>query len=448
MNQSERLSELLFKDIRKTLLDNSFDEQKKFIQSEAKFKLARCTRRAGKSHGTALLLMISCFKRANVDSFYFAITRRQAKLILWEKLKQISKRFSLGFKFNESDLVAVAPNKSRINFYGADQENLQDRILGIPFQQSVIDEAARFTNLERFIEEILEPGTIDFGGSIAMIGTPNPQMSGYFYEQDVHKNEYEKFNWSLVNNVFLPNAKQYLEDIKKRKNWTDDTPIFRREYLGQWVSDPDHMIYKLNSHNIVHDIKEIIDTYIIGFDIGWQDPCAFCVVGYNDYSGKLYVIHTEKHQHLTVSAMGQKLNELQSRFNAIKIVADSGALGKTIVEELKRRFSLNIIAAEKTDKYSAFEAVNSDLLTGDILILDTNTQLIEQMRMLSFNEDKMEDPTIPNDLCDSFLYSHRFSRHYWKREKLKFRSIEEKMQEQIDRECEEYQNKNRSNILF
>jgi hypothetical protein len=103
---------------------------------------------------------------------------------------------------------------------------------------------------------------------------------------------------------------------------------------------------------------------------------------------------------------------MQGRHPDMRIVMDCGALGKIISEDLRQRYGLPIIAAQKTEKLAHQMNVNNDLRTGKVKIHSSCKGLTDQMHLLRRGPDGKEVTNIPNDLCDAFLYCHRMARAY------------------------------------
>jgi hypothetical protein len=398
------------------LSNTLFQQQRDFIADKSKMKAACCTRRAGKSHVAAIKLLQTASRVPNSTALYLALTQRSAKGIMWRKLKTLNQQYNLGVEFKESELIAVLNNNSRIVLYGADKENLMDTLLGDAYSTVVIDEAQSFgSHLQEMIDEVLEPATLDFNGDISLIGTPAPTLNGIFYDASCGRAEYySRHKWSLLDNVHLSNAEQWLLDLKQRREWTDDNPTYRRQYLGEWVIDLSALVYKFSkSHNTYSVLPSISFNYIIGLDYGWNDATAFCVLAYSENHPNAYVLESFGHSEITPTRTAEILQNLIVKYNPERIVADTGGLGKSITEDMKLRFGFPIVPAEKTEKMTAIEMINCDFIDRRLFVHESCTALHNQLETLEWDDKHKENPSLPNDLCDSFLYPTRFSRHYW-----------------------------------
>ncbi len=417
------------------LSNTLFPQQLAFINDKSKMKDACCTRRAGKSHVAGVKLLQTAAKVPNSTALYLALTQRSAKGIMWRKLKQMQQQHKLEVEFKESELIVNLKNNSRIVLYGADKENLMDTLLGDAYSTVVIDEAQSFgSHLQDMIDEVLEPATLDFNGDICLFGTPGPTCSGLFYEASVGNAEYySRHKWSILDNKFLPNAQQWLLDLKHRRNWTDDNATYRRQYLGEWVVDLSALVYKFNLRkNTYESLPDINFNYVIGLDYGWNDATAFAVLAYSDKWPIAYVVDAFGKSEITPSQIATILQGLCDRYKPERIIADTGGLGRSITEEMKLRYSLPMIAAEKTEKMTAIDMVNCDLVDEKFFINEKLKAVHMQYEALTWDDKHKEDPSLPNDLCDAILYAPRFCRQYWGKPEVKLSPVQKMEQEIIE----------------
>ena len=124
-----------------------------------------------------------------------------------------------------------------------------------------------------------------------------------------------------------------------------------------------------------------------------------------------YVVESFKKSHMLPVDIAAKVRELDAAYNFTTMVADTGGLGKSIVEEFRKRYSLPLKAAEKRNKGSYIELLNDDLATGKVKVLDQS--ILSEWDVLQWDEDRRkEDPRFENHLSDACLYAWRESRHY------------------------------------
>lgn len=411
---------LALRNPRNRLRASLFGPQQALFDDKASQKSACCTRRAGKSHVAGVALVDASLSMPNIDTLYLGLTRTSSKSIMWPKFQEL-KALVPGLETRESDLLVLAPNGSRVRVMGADMENLADRLRGNKFKRIIIDEAQSFgPHLQYLIDDVLDATLLDLQGDLWLIGTPCPVPSGLFFDaMQSPYSTYSKHAWSLLQNPHLPHAATWLENLKKRKNWTDDHPTFRREYKGEWCFDPDSLVYRWSPQR--NKARALPDGhtwhYVCGLDYGWHDATAFSIVCYSEHCPNAYIVRCWGQSGLIPSRIAEILIELDRQYNFETIVCDTGGLGKSITEDFRQRYGLPVRAAEKTDKMAFIATLNGDFIDSRIFTLPGCEELEHQYQTLQYDDRRREDPNLPNDKCDASLYALRYARHYYAMER-------------------------------
>ena len=169
--------------------------------------------------------------------------------------------------------------------------------------------------------------------------------------------------------------------------------------------------------NLCEELPEEDWHYALGVDLGFIDSTAFCVICWCDTLPETYIIEVSKFTHLTSDDIGKKIKWLDGEYEFERIVADTGGLGKMVVEELSKRFSLNILPAQKRAKHDHIELLNSDFKKGKLQILDNeeNQLLIDELELLEWDLNErtkgrfIERSDCENHACDAMLYVWRES---------------------------------------
>jgi hypothetical protein len=163
-----------------------------------------------------------------------------------------------------------------------------------------------------------------------------------------------------------------------------------------------------------HDWK-----YLLGCDLGYDDPFAIVVCAYAETSDTLYQVYDYKEANLTVSDIAKTIFGVKAMFGEFEVmVGDRGGLGKMVLAELSERYELHIEAAEKSEKRDYIELLNSDMVEGRIKI-KIDSELAQEMAYLVWDRHgQKEDRSCANHVCDSFLYSWRYSFHNFSRPRI------------------------------
>lgn len=403
------------------LLGGLFAQQLAFVRDKSKFKSAVCSRRAGKSHALATYLILECLLNGAANCIYGALTRASAKKVIWSLLKKLTRQFDLGCTFNETELTCTFPNGSVIYCVGLNDVVAAESLRGMALRLAVLDESQSYgAHITYVIEDIITPALIDFNGTLCLVGTPNASCTGPFFDATTGVDQsYTIHKWTLLDNPHIKHAALWLENYRKKKGWSLNNPQYLREYCGVWIKTDNDLVYRFDkSRNIAPFDKAPHWQYILGVDLGYNDATALTVLAFSEQSPNLHVVSTYKRTQLIVSEVVDVVRDFQDRYNPVATVCDTGGLGKTIVEEMRRRHGISIKAAEKSKKFEYIELVNSDFYEGKILIDPELREIRNELEMLQWDEDrKKEDSRYENHLCDSFLYAWRESTHWGYRAK-------------------------------
>lgn len=397
-----------------TIFDRCFFAQRQAALHPSKRKVIRCSRRAGKTELAATKLIQSSLAGPNGISLYIALTRKSAKRLLWTRLKRMCQELDVSFDASETELILRLSNGSEIWLAGANQEDVAETLRGHSYRAVILDECASFRgHIDMLIEEILEPATLDENGDLWIMGTPSWDFSSYFYRANHNPEEWASFHWTLFENPHIKDAKAWVEDLKRRRGWSDDNPVLLREYFGQWIKTSDEMVYLYNP---------MINTYtlepshfaqkILGIDLGFEDKTAMAIVAHEQDSPKAYVIHTEKHHQPLISDVAKRAKELIDAHGIVNIVIDEGGLGKAIAEEFRSRYGINCKPAQKRDKRLYIELFNAELKAARVLVKEDNPVVTEWNQLTWDDGKQVEKPGLPNDCADAILYAWRESYYY------------------------------------
>ena len=404
--------------------DADFPKQLAFINDDAKLGSALCNRRAGKSYSAGLKLYKKAYEYPNSTVLYLSLTRDSAKRIMWrDVLKDISRRYNIDVDPNNASLEMRLPNRSIIKLAGADATGKErEKFLGGKYPYVCVDEAGSFSNdLKDLVYEYLEPAVSDYDGTIDLIGTPTVFWQGFFCQvSEGREAGWTNHQWSTSDNPYMAdNWAKKLAQLKARDPRIEETPSYKRMYLGLWVKDSSSLIYSgYSSENLIDELPDgEIDGQVLGMDLGFNDATAYSLSRYYFHDPVLYVIKTHKVAGQIVDDVVETMKDFIKDYEIHTIVIDNAS--KQVVETLKMRFSLydvTIHAAEKRDKIEFIGIMNSDFIMQRIKLLKSETvDYVEELENLIKDPNKLkttEHPSCDNHICDANLYGWRYARNF------------------------------------
>jgi len=236
------------------------DNQRTIFKSDARFKVAGCGRRFGKSYlATYLLIDKAIFDGKGGNYFFVAPTFAQARQILWEILKNFTRDNGFARNINESRLEVTLLNGSRIFLKGADRP---DTMRGVSLSGVVIDEFATIRDPENVWQQVLRPALSDQKGWALFISSPAGR--NYFY--DLYNEAKVRDGWESWQFTTLDGG--YVDDEEIASAMHDlDERSFRQEYLASFESFDGLVVpdYDRALNNTEEEINET-DTLICSFD--------------------------------------------------------------------------------------------------------------------------------------------------------------------------------------
>lgn len=392
-------------------------------------------------------------------------------------IRLLDKLFDLKLEYHNSFLKWTHQNGSVGYLISCEDKKRMEYVRGIEADLYVIDESQAFAPgpLRYLLDSIIEPQRRSRKARVVMIGTPGPVEAGPFYEATCERARHSKtklplsiaqgekdhlrkakegmlwvrHHWTLEDNTALSHQWEEALAAKKAKAWPDDHPVWLRESLGQWAGSFDGLIYRYLVDKPTGSVNWVpappTETnpaglpeelgpwrFIGGLDLGFEDATALVVCAYSQRARELrHVVDYSRSEQL-VPDVAAMIDQAQATYGRLDVIfVDQGNLGKMIVRTLIAEHGYPLEPAGKLEKFDNIELVNAGFKAGEIKIIDgtilsdqleiqqwlledgTEEDPAKQKRMLARAGKLKENPEIPNDLADAFLYCYRGSQHYF-----------------------------------
>ena len=214
-------------------------------KSDARFKVAVCGRRFGKTY-LAMRELAKHASKPNTNIFYVAPTYRQAKQVMWDTLTNKLSSLNWVKNINKSDLRIDLVNGSTISLRGA---NNFDSMRGISLDYVCMDEFS-YTNSKAWTE-VLRPTLSDRLGSALFITTPAGQGNwsfDLFNRGQETNNDWDSFQFTTLDggNVTESEVADARKDLDER--------TFRQEYEASFETFAGQIYYGF-------DVKRHVKEY-------------------------------------------------------------------------------------------------------------------------------------------------------------------------------------------
>lgn len=405
--------------------------QLRVVTSPGKRKAIKSGRRSGKTRGPlASKLLEDARLPPYAPQLFCAMTRRQAREIIWDDLLILNQDYGLGGVANMSELTLSFPEHpgSRIMLAGANNERETAKMRGKKFKRVVIDEMQGIPDrvAKPLVLDIIGPTLVDYQGELWCAGTPNPIDIGFWYDITAGKlaHLWEQHAWTLLDNPYLhrlagKTGPQILEDVRREHGWAEDDPTFLREYMGLWVRDSNALVFRWNAaRNACDEIPAGRNwRYVIGVDLGFDDSDAIAVLGWHEGSTDVYLIEEHVEAKAGVTELGNKVAEMRDKYQPLATWVDPGGLGRKIIEELRRRWHVHCEAAEKVRKLEHIELLNDAMRTG-VFHAPSASRFAEDVMRVQWDMNarargvQAVSDAYHSDITDAVLYAYRACRHF------------------------------------
>lgn len=388
-------------------------KQRAFLEDTSELVVAITARQSGKTEVSCRKLVECLLSKPDAMAYYAAPTRTIAKDTIWARLKRLCAFYGINehtARINETELSITLPSGAFIRLIGVPDKKRADRIRGQTFDLLVIDEAASFDGgvLSYLIEDSADAALDIRAGQTVVISTPGMVPSGFLY--DLHQSPAitaGRHAWDTFSNPAYKDPAANLARVRAKFGYTETTPKYLRERLGQWVTDLTSQVYQINAENLI-DEPGPWDCTVMGIDFGWRDQSTICVLGWTSGSKELTVQYSWGESEMTLTDFAAQIKRARDKYKPIAIVADGAA--RQSLEEIQAHHGIYMEPVQKAPGYKVplIAQVNSDLRRG-LIKIPRSAPLVAQARVLQWapnGRGVKEDQRQPNDLLDAFLYGY------------------------------------------
>ena len=346
-----------------------------------------------------------------------AMTLGKVKGLYLKSLMDFSELVGLGYKYNDDAKHIVTPRGNYIWFVSLRDKRTADLVRGYKFSLLVIDEAqsANDVVLKEFITEDAGPAMTDHGGLTIITGTEPKVPFGFWHDISGGGRGYEVDKLTIENNIFYPIEAREKKIESERLTWGWDKgnePAWvLREYRGIRTWDGGNAVfeYKTSKNHFTEiAIPKEERLYVIGVDLGFHDADAFAVLCYSPHSSEVYLVEEYVRDRQDITSCCEKVMDLSYKYGNPPVIVDSGSIGRKVMEEMIRRYSINAEAAKKDEKSGWIHAMRTCLRRGDLKIRATS-EAVQEMAKTEWDEKQEgwnKEGFHPN-LLDAMVYAFR-----------------------------------------
>ena len=295
--------------------------QQEICDSAKRFRCVIAGRRFGKTT-LAIREMCRWARYPKKRIWYVAPSYRQARQVVWAKLKETLLGLNWVAKINESDLHIILRNGTEIALRSADNP---DSLRGVGLNGIILDE---FASMQPEVwTEVLRPTLADTGGWALFIGTP--QGIGNWSKDIYDMALKDPKNWQSFQYTTIQGGNVPEEEIEAARRDLDPR-TFRQEFEASFEAYTGVIYYALSDKNIC-DVEPITDKDVleVGMDFNRNPLAAVVAVKRGDF------LEIQESIEIPGSSTYDMAEELRRRYprNKINVYPDASGSRKSTSSE-------------------------------------------------------------------------------------------------------------------
>jgi PBSX family phage terminase large subunit len=283
--------------------------------------------------------------------------------ISFDLQRNLIKHFDLEVtKDNAKDKVIELSNGSSIRMGSVNQV---DSCVGRSYDLIIFDEAALSDGMEAF-NVALRP-TLDKENSKALfISTPRGKNNWFakLFDRGLTS---EFPEWLSIKATYKDNPRMSETDVAEARKSISDAE-FRQEYEADFNTF-EGQVWKFNRDKCIVNLEQIdtrrMDVFA-GLDVGYRDPTAFCVIGYDWDEEKYYVLDEYYNNEKTTEQHAVEIKKLINKWDIDYIFIDSAA------QQTRFDFAQQYDISTNNAKKSLLDGIAhvAGIVDNDILLVD------------------------------------------------------------------------------
>jgi len=306
-----------------------------------RFVCAAVSRRQGKTYIANIIgQLISLVPNSNI---LIMSPNYSLSQISFDLQRNLIKHFDLEVKRdNAKDKVIEMANGSTVRMGSVTQV---DSCVGRSYDLIIFDEAALADGKDAF-NVALRP-TLDKPGSKAIfISTPRGR-NNWFAEFFYRGYEDQFSEWCSIRATYKDNPRMTEQDIEEAKKGMSEAE-FKQEYEADF-NQFEGQVWNFNHEKCVGNFEEIetrgMDIFA-GLDVGYRDPTAFCVIGYDWDEERYYVLDEYFDAEKTTEQHAKEIQLLINKWDIDYIYIDAAAAQTRY--DFAQQYDISTINAKKS----------------------------------------------------------------------------------------------------
>jgi len=292
-------------------------------RSDARFRIATCGRRFGKTYAAINELAKSSWSNPGFINWWVAPTYKQSRIafrIMSDVFRDVIERATR----NPMEIYWKSGGITQFN--SADQP---DNLRGEGVSMLVVDEAAMIP--DEVWSEVLRPTLSDKQGRAIIVSTPkgmNWFHTIWMRGQDPEYPDYESWQFPTSSNPYIPPSE--IEEVKS----TLPLDVFKQEYQAEFLEDGAGVFHGIR-HCVSGELEEPQPgkEYVLSWDVAKHTDFSVMIVMDTQ---RRHVVAFDRFNRIDYALQVQRLEALAKKYKA-RVIMDSTGVGDPLLEQVRSR---------------------------------------------------------------------------------------------------------------
>lgn len=375
----------------------------------------------------------SALPEPGVVNLILASSVHKARDLTFPTFERLNVEHDAGLELLRGDAIVRTRAGGMIHLLGLNTLSEAEKIRGYVVGSATIEESGTLRDelLEYTINSCLRPAQMRYwrrgGRGTTALGTPSRNMQTYWHKMCLGETGGSVHFATVRDNPYIPDADAYLRQVledNRKLGWTEETPEYRREYLGQFCADVSELpLGRWNGQVIPQRLAPEDGFTVLTLDFGQVHPNAWVVHRVTTETAidderqrivrmhKVHLLHASQENRMQTDQVAARTRSIAERFHANVIRGDSGGGGAQSIADLQSIYSLPIEPVKKRRdgkrKADAIYLYDSLLGSDTIQVYEDTAPWQRQARVTPWNETRTDFHESYKDVhaLDAGLYS-------------------------------------------
>lgn len=275
-----------------------------------------------------------------------------------------------------------------------------NKLRGEKIALCIIDECGHQRHLRELVQDVISPAMIDYADSqIIFIGTP-PRTKVHYIHDLWRNSKAKKYHWTFMDNPFLPNRENVIENACGMFGVSPDSNFIKREFYGDMDAYDQEALYIKTFEKNEAPKDKLYHYAYVGVDWGYEDKAAVVGMVADKNSKTMYIVKDWSEAKKGITEISSKIQEmvkyLKENYKLDRdpmVICDTNE--KSAAQDLYTTYHIpNICLAYKYDKDYALDQLSDWFSASTVIVSHCAEATIQDAENMLWKRDEDTDKII------------------------------------------------------